>query len=251
MPREPPMSDRPRGPSISDRRVPAAIDRRRETGKVASGAGADVENKRRDMIDFWVSVRSAYSYLAVSRLKSVEAAHGVAFRWRPFSVRAIMIEQDAIPFAETPVKLAYMWRDIERRARGYGLAPRLPAPYPLKEFDLANKIAVLAESEGWCADYVRAAYRRWFELGQEPGVEPGLGDGSARARPRSGPHRRLGPDGADRGSGYKRDTEEARALGVFGSPTFVVDGEVFWGDDRLEDAVRWLKVKAPAAEKPS
>ncbi len=202
------------------------------------------------MIDFWVSVGSAYSYLAVSRLKSVEAAHGVAFRWRPFSVRAIMIEQDAIPFAETPVKLAYMWRDIERRARGYGLAPRLPAPYPLKEFDLANKIAVLAESEGWCADYVRAAYRRWFELGQEPGVEPGLGDGL----------RELGRDparivaSAQTGrieERYKRDTEEARALGVFGSPTFVVDGEVFWGDDRLEDAVSWLKVKAPPPEKPS
>ena len=201
------------------------------------------------MIDFWVSVGSAYSYLAVSRLKNVEAAHGVAFRCGRFRPR----DHDRagrIPFAETPVKLAYMWRDIERRARGYGLAPRLPAPYPLKEFDLANKIAVLAESEGWCADYVRAAYRRWFELGQEPGVEPGLGDGL----------RELGRDparivaSAQTGrieERYKRDTEEARALGVFGSPTFVVDGEVFWGDDRLEDAVSWLKVKAPPPEKPS
>jgi 2-hydroxychromene-2-carboxylate isomerase len=199
------------------------------------------------MIDFWVSVGSPCSYLSVSRLKGAEAAHGVTFRWRPFSVRAIAVEQNDIPFAGAPVRLAYMWRDIERRARCYGLAPRLPAPYPLKEFDLANKIAVLAESEGWCADYVRAAYRRWFEMGQEPGVEPGLGDAL----------RELGRDparvvaSAQTGrieERYKRDTEEAKALGVFDSPTFVVDGEVFWGDDRLEDAIRWFKTKAPAAD---
>ena len=46
---------------------------------------------------------------------------------------------------------------------------------------------------------------------------------------------------------YKRDTEEAKALGVFGSPTFAVDGEVFWGDDRLEDAIDWFKAKSPDA----
>ena len=49
---------------------------------------------------------------------------------------------------------------------------------------------------------------------------------------------------------YQRDTEEAKALGVFGSPTFVVDGEVFWGDDRLEDAVAWFKATAPPDERP-
>ena len=195
------------------------------------------------MIDFWVSVGSTYSYLSVMRLKSVEAASGVSFRWRPFSVRAIMIEQNNIPFVGKPVKMAYMWRDIGRRARGYGFEPRLPAPYPLKEFDLANKIAVLAETEGWCADYVRAAYRHWFEQGHEPGSEPGLSDAL----------RELGRDpvrvvaSAQTGrieERYQRDTEDAKALGVFGSPTFVVDGEVFWGDDRLEDAVAWERANA-------
>ena len=87
-----------------------------------------------------------------------------------------MIEQKNIPFVGKPVKLAYMWRDIERRARSRGLEPRLPAPYPLAEFDLANRIAIVGESEGWCADYVRAAYRHWFHSGHEPGSEPGLSD---------------------------------------------------------------------------
>jgi len=106
------------------------------------------------MIDFWISIGSTYSYLTVMRLKAVEQETGVAFRWRPFSVRAIMIEQKNIPFVGKPVKLAYMWRDIERRARARGLKPRVPAPYPLKEFDLANRVAIVGESEGWCADYV-------------------------------------------------------------------------------------------------
>ena len=67
-----------------------------------------------------------------------------------------------------------MWRDIQRRARGYGYEARVPAHYPLKEFDLANRIAVLGMQEGWCSNYVQATYRRWFlewlELGSEPNV---------------------------------------------------------------------------------
>ena len=202
------------------------------------------------MIDFWVSIGSTYSYLSVMRLKSVEAASGVAFRWRPFSVRAIMMEQNNIPFVGKPVKMAYMWRDIERRARKRGLGPPLPAPYPLKEFDLANKIAIVAETEGWCADYVCAAYRQWFQFGREPGSEPGvsevlreLGRDASRVLA-SARTRRI----EER---YKRDTEEAKALGVFGSPTFAVDGELFWGDDRLEDAIDWFKERARPTDEAS
>ncbi len=198
------------------------------------------------MIDFWVSIGSTYSYLSVMRLEAVERASGVAFRWRPFSVRAIMTEQNNIPFVGKPVKMAYMWRDIGRRARKYGLEPRLPAPYPLKEVDLANKIAVVAETEGWCADYVRAAYRCWFEQGHEPGSEPGLSE-VLRELGRE-PARVVASAQTGRiEERYQRDTEEAKALGVFGSPTFVVDGEVFWGDDRLEDAIDWLKAKNASA----
>jgi 2-hydroxychromene-2-carboxylate isomerase len=192
------------------------------------------------MIDFWVSIGSTYSYLAVMRLKAVEQETGVQFRWRPFSVRAIMIEQKNIPFVGKPVKLAYMWRDIERRARGRGLEPRLPAPYPLHEFDLANRVAILGETEGWCADYVRAAYRHWFHASHEPGSEPGLSD--ALREIGQSPARVI--DLAAReaiAERYRQATEEAKALGVFGSPTFIADGEVFWGDDRLEDAIRWRK----------
>jgi 2-hydroxychromene-2-carboxylate isomerase len=196
------------------------------------------------VIDFWVSIGSTYSYLTVMRLRAVEQETGVAFRWRPFSVRAIMIEQKNIPFIGKPVKLAYMWRDIERRAQARGLEPRLPAPYPLKEFDLANRVAIVGESEGWCADYVRAAYRHWFHASREPGSEPGLYDALREIGQSPARVVELAASEAT-AERYRQSTEEAKALGVFGSPTFVVDGEVFWGDDRLDDAIRWRKNSGP------
>ena len=59
-------------------------------------------------MDFWVSIGSTYSYLSVMRLADVAASTGLAFRWRPFNVRAIMREMDNIPFANKPLKAAYM-----------------------------------------------------------------------------------------------------------------------------------------------
>lgn len=190
------------------------------------------------MIDFWFSVGSTYTYLTVMRLAEVERESGIAFRWRPFSVRQIMIEMDNIPFRTKPVKAAYMWRDIGRRAAMYGLKAKVPAPYPLAEWDVANRVAVLGAVEGWVADYARASYRRWFEAGLEPGSEPNLSESL----------REIGQDparvaalaaGAEIGRAYDAATAEARGLNIFGSPSFAVGGEIFWGDDRLDDAIAW------------
>ena len=126
-------------------------------------------------IEFWFSIGSTYTYLSVTRLKEVEQKFGVSFSWQPFSVRKIMLEMDNVPFPPTKkVKADYMWRDIERLAQGYGFEAKVPAPYPLKEFDVANCVAVLGMQEGWCSDYVRATYRRWFIDGLEPGSEPSV-----------------------------------------------------------------------------
>ena len=193
-----------------------------------------------DAIDFWFSTGSTYTYLTVSRLPAIAKATGVRFNWRPFSVRSIMREQNNIPFQGKPVKSAYMWRDIERRAGLHGLPIRVPAPYPLKEFDLANRLAVLGVAEGWGIDYIQASYRRWFVDGQEPGVEPNLsaslgdvGQDPSLTVERAGSH--------DVAARYDAATEEAKKLGIFGSPTFAVGGELFWGDDRLDDALSWFR----------
>lgn len=191
-------------------------------------------------IDFWFSIGSTYTYLSAMRLPAIARESGIRFVPRPFSVRAIMREMDNIPFANKPVKAAYMWRDIARRAARYGLRPSLPAPYPLKEFDRANRVAVVAAEEGWCDAYLAAAYRRWIEDGEEAGSEPNLSASIAEAG--EAPSRVLTrADAGDIEQAYLAATDEARRLGIFGSPTFVVDGELFWGDDRLEDAIAWRK----------
>jgi 2-hydroxychromene-2-carboxylate isomerase len=189
-------------------------------------------------IQFWFSVGSTYTYLTVGRLPRIQAASRLSFEWRPFSVRAIMIEQNNIPFRDKPIKAAYMWRDIERRGDKYGLAAKLPAPYPLKEFDLANRVAVVGAREGWCAKYVQGAYRRWFVDGLEAGSEPNLSRSIADAG--QDPKRVIAAANSEAiVTAYEAATDEARRLGVFGAPTFIVDGEVFWGDDRLDDAIAW------------
>lgn len=193
-------------------------------------------------IDFWFSIGSTYSYLTVMRLPDIEKAHELKIRWRPFDVRHVMIEQNNIPFKDKPVKSAYMWRDIERRAQIYGLSPKLPGPYPLPGLVLANQVATLGVQEGWVEEYTRATYSRWFEGGEPAGEEPNI----------SASLREIGRDPTSVldtaqskpiTNALSKATDEAMKLGVFGSPTFVVEGEVFWGDDRLEDAVAWAEGK--------
>jgi len=190
-------------------------------------------------IDFWFSIGSMYTYLAVMRLPEVAARSGATFRWRPFSVRAIMIEMDNVP-RNKPLKLAYMWRDLQRRAQTHGLPYRSQPSYPLQNFDLANRIAVVGAEEGWCAEYARAAYQRWFVDHDEAGS-----DSNNRASLREigqGPERVLEYASSDEiADRYAAATDEARKLGIFGAPTFVVGKELFWGDDRLDDAIAWQR----------
>ena len=177
----------------------------------------------------------------MTRIGAVAKESGASFSWQPFSVRKIMREMDNVPFPPSKkVKVDYMWRDIERRAQDYGFSARVPAPYPLAEFDLANRVAVLGMQEGWCEDYVQATYRRWFLDGEEAGGEPNLpqtlseiGQDLARVLDLA--------NSPDLEAAYLEQTARAQELGIFGSPSFMVDGELFWGDDRLEDAIRWAQ----------
>ena len=193
-------------------------------------------------IDFWFSIGSTYTYLTVSRLNKLSKQEGLVFNWRPFSVRKIMMDMDNIPFTppSKKIKSDYMWRDIDRRAGFYGLNPQIPAPYPLTQFDLANKLAILGMNEGWGIDYVISTYKRWFEQGKEPATEPNLSEILQELK--------LNKDeviaqaqSTEIENKYLENTEKAYSLGVFGSPTFIFEGEVFWGDDRLEDCIKWVK----------
>lgn len=192
-------------------------------------------------IDFWFTMGSTYSFLSVMRLAEVERAHGVSFRWRPFHLLVILQEMKHVPFADKPAKSAYMWRDIERRAAMYGFPVRVPAPYPAKQSVVANLVATIGMQEGWGADFVVSAYRHWFQFGQETGSEPNLSE-SLRDIGQD-PERVLKLAAADATKALlTAETDAAKALGIFGSPTFTVSDELFWGDDRLDDAISWCRL---------
>ena len=192
-------------------------------------------------IDFFFSIGSTYTYLSVTRILEVEKKNQVKFNWKPFSVRAIMKEMNNIPFPKDKLnKVNYMWRDIERRAEGYGFFAKTPVPYPLSEFDLANQIAILGLNKEWGIDYVRLSYKKWFQEGKEPAIDPNLSEVCKELN--------LDKDEiiAQANSkeiieNYNSNTDSARKNKIFGSPSFVVKDEIFWGDDRMEDAINWSK----------
>lgn len=189
-------------------------------------------------IDLWITCGSTYTYLALSQLPEAEHAHGVSFRVRPFYLGKIFDDMGRWPFPDGAKKTKYMWRDIERRANARGLSPKLPAPYPAPNATLANQVAYLALQQPWGRQYLTSSYRHWFEHGMLPGdadnLSASLGEvgqdmetllSSVKAQ---SVHERL-----------IEETETAKHLGIFGAPMFVVGGELFWGDDRLNDAIAW------------
>lgn len=192
-------------------------------------------------IDFWYSIGSTYSFLTIMRLDAWCEENDATVTWRPFNVRAVMSEQRNIPFAGKPVKSAYMWRDIQRRASKYHIHARLPAPYPISDLELANQVALLGMSEGWGKGFTQALYRIWFEEGVEAGSEQAISEALFRCQQDPLPvlARARTPQAE---AALKAETDTAIRLGIFGAPSFVVGGEVFWGDDRLEDALSWAQV---------
>ena len=191
-------------------------------------------------IDFWFTMGSTYSFLSVMRLATLEQSTGISFRWRPFHLLIILQEMKHVPFADKPAKSAYMWRDIERRAAMYGLSVTLPVPYPAKLSVMANLVAMVGMREGWGSDYVRAAYRRWFQLGQETGSEPNVSESLRDVG--QDPARVLSlANSEETKAALSAETNAARELGIFGSPTFTVHRELFWGDDRVDDAISWCR----------
>ena len=193
------------------------------------------------MIDFYFSIGSTYTYLAVTRILDVEKNHQVSFNWKPFSVRVIMKEMNNIPFPKDKLnKVNYMWRDIERRAEGYGFFAKTPVPYPLSEFDLANQIAILGLDKSWGVDYVKLTYKKWFQEGKEPAIEPSISEVCKELKLNkdeiiSEAKTKLIEDK------YLANTNSARENKIFGSPSFVVKNEIFWGDDSLENVIEFLK----------
>ena len=191
-------------------------------------------------ITAWLSIGSTYSYLTALRINAIQRDMSLNLSVKPISIRAIMKSMDNIPFPPSKkTKVDYMWRDIERRADWYGLPkPKLPAPYPLQAFDQANKIGIVLNQQGRYLEYFEETYRLWFVSGMEAGSEENLRLVLKTMKLDYDDIMHQAKDEAIQQM-YEANTEEAKQLGVFGAPSFSIGNEIFWGDDRLEDAIRF------------
>ena len=196
---------------------------------------------RQPTIEFWYEFASTYSYLAAMRIETAAAGAGVAVRWRPFLLGPIFASQGwtSSPFNLYPNKGRNMWRDVEREAARLGLPPLTrPDPFPQNSLS-ATRAAVLGQDQDWLIPFTKAVYARNFAEGrsiEEPSAVSAILDG-------------LGLDGTQTLKAATAEAnktklrvagEEARSRGIYGAPTFLTeDGELFWGNDRLEQALSW------------
>jgi 2-hydroxychromene-2-carboxylate isomerase len=193
-------------------------------------------------IDFWFDFASSYSYPAAWRLGPLTQAAGIGVRFRPFLLGPIFKAQGwtTSPFNLYPAKGRHMWRDLERLCTDLSLPFRRPDPFPQNSL-LAARVALAGFDRAWSGDFCRAVFRAEFADGRridDPAVIAELLE-ALQVDPR--PVLAAAQSDAIKAR-LRAQTEEAERLGIFGAPTFIcTDGELFWGNDRLEQALRWAR----------
>jgi 2-hydroxychromene-2-carboxylate isomerase len=188
-------------------------------------------------LQFWFEFASTYSYPCALRIEDAARAAGVAIEWRPFLLGPIFAAQGwtTSPFNIYEAKGRYMWRDMERLAAKGGHVLVRPDPFPQNSLKAA-RLAIAADGETWQPSLCRGIFLAEFgegrniaeddvlseivdDLGQDTGTWLGrIQDQAVKDRLRA-------------------QTEEAVAAGIFGAPSFTVGSELFWGNDRLEQAL--------------
>ncbi|HVL76510.1 MAG TPA: 2-hydroxychromene-2-carboxylate isomerase [Noviherbaspirillum sp.] len=190
-------------------------------------------------LEFWFEFGSNYSYLSVMRIEAAAREHQVDIVWKPFLLGPIFKELgwESAPFVQQKEKGAYVWRDMERQAAKYGLPFRRPSTFP-RVAVLPMRVAVHGAGEPWIGAFCREVMLQNFfhdiDVNREDNVRRALE--RAHADPDAVLAAATGEENKLR---LRRQTEEARRRGIFGAPTFFAGDEMFWGNDRLEDALEW------------
>jgi 2-hydroxychromene-2-carboxylate isomerase len=192
------------------------------------------------MLEFWFDFASSYSYVGAMRVEALCKEAGVPLRWRPFLLGPVFTAQQGLkdsPFNAQPVRGKYMWRDVERLCEKYALPFQRPEVFPARSI-LAARAACVALDKPWCGDFIRGVFRANFALNKDITNHAVLGDvlsalgvdlATIIPQAESEPVKRL----------LRAFTDEAMALGIFGAPNAVIGKELFFGQDRLEDAIDW------------
>ncbi len=201
----------------------------------------------RPVVEFWFEFASTYSYLSVMRIERAAETAGVEVAWRPFLLGPVFLALgwNDSPFNIYPPKGRYMWRDLARLAAKYELPFQVPSRFPRNGL-LAARVALVGVAEGWVAPFARAAMRANFAEDRDIG-EPTVIAQILRELALPADDVLVRAQTEDNKRALRRQTERAAELGLFGAPSFRVGDELFWGNDRLEDALAWARAGAERA----
>jgi 2-hydroxychromene-2-carboxylate isomerase len=192
-------------------------------------------------IEFFFDFSSPYGYLASYRIDEIAAEFGRAVTWRPYLLGVAFKATGQTPLVSQPIRGTYALRDMERTARKLKVPMVLPDGFPMATMAAGRAFYWLdGRDPGKARDLAKALYRAAFAQGRNitpAGVvaavagEIGLDPAEVTAA--------IGSPGAK--ERLRAETEAAIARGAFGSPFVIVDGEPFWGNDRLHEVRDWLK----------
>lgn len=193
-------------------------------------------------LDFWFDFASTYSYPAALRIGTLADDAAVVVNFRPFLLGPIFNAQGwtTSPFNLYSAKGAYMWRDLERICADMALPFRRPDPFPQNSL-MAARVALMGLDQAWGEEFCREVFRTQFAEGER--IDDAETIGRILTRLGIAPEPVLtAAQSAGNKARLRDQTGEAQRRGIFGAPTFVTaDGEMFWGNDRLERALRWAK----------
>lgn len=198
-------------------------------------------------IIFWYEFASTYSYLSAMRIAEAAERAEVEVEWRPFLLGPVFKSQgwDTSPFNVYPAKGRYMVRDIARTAAARGLPFQMPATFPGNGLKAA-RLAIAAKAQGKIGSFTRTVYAAAFGQGLDIFDDVVLTDCLSSIGLDPEATRALASDVSVKAA-LRANTEEAQGLGIFGAPSFTTsDGELFWGDDRLDQALAWARAKTAA-----
>lgn len=193
-------------------------------------------------LDFWFEFASSYSYLSVMRIEALAREAKVTVVWRPFLLGPVFLSLgwNDSPFNIYPPKGRYMWRDLARLSGKYGLPFQVPSRFPRNGL-LAARVALTGADQPWIGDFTRAVMQANFAQDREI-AEPAVIEEILTRLNLPATALLEQANSPENKQALRRQTEQAGELGLFGAPSFITpDGEVFWGNDRLEDALAWVK----------
>lgn len=191
-------------------------------------------------IEFWFDFTSPYGYVASERIEALAARHGRAVRWRPILLGPIFKVVGTGPLTQIPLKGDYSRHDFARMARYHQVAFRLPEKFPVGSQVAARAFYLIDDADpARAAEFAKRVYRAYFAEGRDIS-DPAVVMEAAAASGADMPALTQGLAGDAIKERLKAEVENAMKAGVFGSPWFVVDGEPFWGADRLPMLEEWI-----------